>query len=117
MFNNFDKPQQFKISALVVVFVLLMISLQSLANSEITLRDPTAPVGGFVRTETRPQLELNAIVYSSGRKLAIIDGREMKEGDSARGIKILRIMESSVLVEQNGIKRSLRLHSGPQIRR
>jgi hypothetical protein len=67
-----------------------------------------APTGGF-------DAVLGTILYSSERRLAIIDGRIVGPGDEVRGARVVDIDAASVLL-QDGSGRLRRLTLGANVR-
>lgn len=74
------------------------------ATNEV--RDPTTPLGHFASFstgETELALELNSVLISQQRRLAIINGNSLREGQAvpgANGIIIQRILPQKVLLRQ-----------------
>jgi MSHA biogenesis protein MshK len=69
------------------------------------VRDPTAPLG-YVATGTAvsgAQLALNSILISPRRKLAIINGSTLREGEVVPGsadVKVQKILAQAVILQQ-----------------
>jgi hypothetical protein len=58
---------------------------------------------------------LATILYSSDRKLAIVNGRIVGPGDNVNGARIVDITASTVLLrDERGRLRSLTVGSGPR---
>ncbi len=70
------------------------------------VRDPTTPLGHSVTFTTGEQslaLELNSVLISQQRRLAIINGNSLREGQpvpGTNGIIIQRILPQKVLLRQ-----------------
>ena len=61
--------------------------------------------------------DLGTILYSSDRKLAIVDGRIVGIGDTVRGARIVDITPTAVMLrDPRGALRQLTLASGPRAR-
>lgn len=76
------------------------------------LADPTRPPGfGGAAAAIRPSapLVVTSILVSSGRKIAVIDGRSVKVGDSIGGARVLEIAPDTVLVRTRTGTAELRL--------
>jgi MSHA biogenesis protein MshK len=76
------------------------------------LADPTRPPGfGGEAAAIRPSAPLivTSILVSSGRKIAVIDGRSVKVGDSIGGARILEIAPDTVVVRTRTGTAELRL--------
>ena len=54
--------------------------------------------------DTEIQIPVNGIVYGSGKSSAIIDGKILHEGETVRGVNILKITKKTVEFEANGKK-------------
>lgn len=84
------------------------ISATTWANTDDDVRDPTAPLGYIAATGGEPQqykLELNSVLISSQRRLAIINGNNVREGQvvpGTNGIKVQRILPQRVVLQQSG---------------
>jgi MSHA biogenesis protein MshK len=69
------------------------------------VRDPTAPLG-YTATGTLvggEQFALNSILISPQRKLAIINGNTLREGEVVPGsadVKVQRILNQAVVLQQ-----------------
>ena len=95
-----------------VHFVLLIgLSLSVLANTGE--KDPTRPLDYRV-SRTAVELSLNAILHGGERRLAVINGQRLREGDAianSGGIRVMRIAADSVLVGQSGRQWHLTLNN------
>jgi MSHA biogenesis protein MshK len=84
-----------------------------------SLRDPTQPLG-YRTTRNNPlTLNLNSILISEERKLAVINGEQLRENETipgAGGTVLRRIEAGSVVVQQGDKSWRLRL-STQSIRR
>lgn len=86
---------------------VLLLSTNILANdgTAADVRDPTAPLG-YTATGTLvegEQFALNSILISPQRKLAIINGNTLREGDLVPGsadVKVQRILNQAVVLQQ-----------------
>lgn len=87
---------------------LLLFSLGLLSinawPAAVSLRDPTRPLGHYSVSKTATQkLQLNSILISSERKLAIINGQQLRENDvikDSAGIRVKRIQANEVVLQQ-----------------
>jgi hypothetical protein len=68
----------------------------------------TAAVGRQDAKPVQRDLQLMAISERDGRPIAIVSDHLVREGDSFDGVKIIRIGETEVEVEQHGRRRVLR---------
>lgn len=88
---------------------LLALSLPLMAE---TLRDPTRPLReATVASPAKASFELNAILSSQQRIVAIINGKTVAEGDTLEGAKVTRIGANHVYLLYEGKPLKLRLHS------
>lgn len=79
------------------------------------VRDPTTPLGfvatGVTKNEIK-QFSLNSILISPQRKLAIINGSTLREGQAVPGsdnVRVQQILTQSVVLQQAGQTWVLRL--------
>ena len=83
------------------------------ATTEAELPDPTRPyVYQSPRVAAAPRLQLNAIIVSDERKLAIIDGKRLRVGDDIGGATLVSISKNEVELERGGQKLVLSMHAG-----
>lgn len=87
-------------------------SMQSAAPVAVNARPaagtPSAPVAvAATSTSTANGPKLQGIFYNANNPSAIINGKSMKVGDEANGVKVVSITQRSVLVESGGQKREL----------
>ncbi len=80
----------------------LLLSLVTWADSG-NLRDPTRPEGlarpvSGVSGKTVSLPKLSSVLIGNDRRLAVIDGHVMAEGDVSNGLRVRRINSDNVLV-------------------
>ncbi len=73
----------------------------------VTLQDPTRPADWHAaRAEPtkvqKPAVTLDSIIYSQKRRLAVLNGQSMAEGQQRNGIKVIKIESRRVLLEWQG---------------
>lgn len=77
----------------------------NVAFADTTLRDPTQPLVPSaepgVRVETS-DLVLKSVLVSKRRKLAIINGQRLSEGDELNGFRIRTISGDGVMLSKDG---------------
>jgi MSHA biogenesis protein MshK len=79
------------------------ISAESIARAEV--RDPTQPLG-YLPTKSavvNKHYELNSVLVSAQRRLAVINGQVLREGQVLAGtdqVKLKRITRSGVVLQQ-----------------
>lgn len=99
---------------LYVLCLAVMISFSVLANTE-KLRDPTMPLRyaavGNSQTPTAIALQLHSILISQQRRLAVINGQSLRQGDDIKGtgFRVIAIQANSVTVQSNQATRVLSL--------
>ncbi len=74
-------------------------------------RDPFALPGGPAGSavEMNGDFHLSAIIYHSGRGLAIINNRILRPGDQIEGLRVSEILEDRVILEGTAGPRELRV--------
>lgn len=93
----------------VIVSVLLL--LMSSVVISVEQIDPTRPLGQVVGDQPRSTaLQLNSILISSGRKIAIINGKEVEVSDSVGGARVSEIHSDRVVVYRQSEKIVLKLY-------
>ena len=87
-----------------IIFLLLA---SAFAESAV---DPTRPLNYSSGPQTiSSSLNLESILHSKNRKIAIINQQVLGEGDKIGDIKVTRINPRSVQITQNGVARTLSL--------
>ena len=95
------------------ISVALLLSLWATAPgaaAEVVLKDPTrplrAPAPGVVAADPAgPRPRLNSVLFGPDRRVAVIDGRRMTEGDSHGAVEVMTIHPDRVVVRQAGVGR------------
>ena len=99
-----------------VLTVFVLTALLSAAENGVAqevLRDPTRPYSAPVVLNAAPaRFEVNAIINSDKRRLAIVNGRRVGIGDEIDGAVVLAIHKSEVVVEIDDREKTLRLNRG-----
>lgn len=87
---------------------LLLVSNFVLSAEQI---DPTRPLGKVVGVQSRSAvLQLNSILISSGRKIAIINGKEVEVNDRVGGARVTEIHADRVVVYRQSEEIVLKLY-------
>ena len=75
-----------------ITWIVLAVMPGAATGAE-SLSDPMRPWSEppAARTTTRPSLELSAIIFSSERRIAILTGQPVAEGDKVAGALVRRI--------------------------
>lgn len=97
-------------------FMFLCILFGSLVQADTgILRDPTLPIGKSVAINSDKSavvvLRLNSILISQQRRLAVINGQSLRQGDEIKGtgFRVIAIDAHSVRVQSNQATRVLSL--------
>jgi len=104
-----------KLTGTAIAIILVFASTPAAA-----LQDPTKPPGNDATApESQPlrSLSLDSIVYGQDRKVAVIDGEALREGQGINGIHVRKIHKDRVEVLDRGNPRVLYLDKLPQVRR
>ncbi len=104
---------------LVAVALAGPVSARAADATGLAMKDPTRPPAASSPTpasEPLRPLSLDAIVFGSGRRTAVIDGRAYQEGDRHAGLTVQRIHRRSVRLLDNGRARELTLSPAPDVR-
>jgi MSHA biogenesis protein MshK len=101
------------------LLLLLILSTASALAQEgvIKERDPTRPLGyqkvsGKTGSVRESELRLSSVLISAQRKLAIINGQSLSEGQvipDSNGVSLVSIHSQGVVVQQAGRRWELRL--------
>lgn len=97
----------------VLVSVLVFCSFSALANESREMpRDPTRPLNYQPVAKAQAlKLRLNSVLLSGKRRLAIINGQSLREGETLAGSKLVvkRIEANQVVLTGEGSTRTLTL--------
>lgn len=92
---------------LMLIFIVALPSSALWAQDEQPLRDPTTPLGHKVITGktsvAASGYELNSVLISSQRKLAVINGQTLREGQiipGSSGVQVQSISAKRVVLQQ-----------------
>ena len=85
--------------------------VKSHGRGEACLIDPAAYFGTGNNTDSSAWA-LQSILFASDRRIAVINGTRVKEGDRIGSARVVRIRDSQVLLDTGG--RRLTLHLLPQ---
>lgn len=97
--------------ALCLLVVLVVLASVSLANAA-PLHDPTLPLDQRGKTAVVvDSWKLHSILFSKQRKLAIINGKAVRENQSVNGALVREIHADHVRLEKDGRRWQLYLHS------
>lgn len=98
------------------IFYLLLLGLGP-TGSALALKDPTQPTDpanyfGGGKNKSAGSWSLQSILSSPRRRIAVINGTRVKEGDRIGSARVVRITNSHVLLNASG--RMLTLHLFPE---
>jgi len=93
----------------------LFVSICFVLGSNIVIAveqiDPTRPLERRVEVQSRSSsLQLNSILISPGRKIAIINGKEVEVNDRVGGARVAEIHTDKVIVYRKSEKIVLKLY-------
>jgi MSHA biogenesis protein MshK len=88
---------------LVTMLVGFYVSIIAPAQSADTLRDPTRPYTPPAQSGiAQKQFVVNAIFVSEDRRIAIINGKLVTQGDAVDGAEVIEILNDSVRLDNHG---------------
>ena len=98
------------------ICALLLVG-SGLAGSVHALKDPTQPTDpanyfGTAESGNTANWSLQSILSSPQRRIAVINGTRVREGDRLGSARVVRIRDSHVLLNNRG--RTLTLHLFPE---
>ena len=88
-------------------------------NASPLLADPTAPLQGLQKNTASNEnaaITLNAILTGDGRRLAVINGETVGEGERFNGGRLISITQHGVLIDTNGKQQRLKLQGAVVVR-
>ncbi len=88
---------------------IILSSLLVVSMLAWSLEDPTRPSSYRSVGKKEDGLRLESILFSESRKVAVINGNVLSEGDVMGSTKIIRIGKNSVVVSDNGNSVTLKL--------
>lgn len=105
-----------------VLLLLVLTAATAVAQAQPDgAQDPTRPpqalVTAVATVAPAAQLNLDSILVGRDRRVAVINGQVMGEGDSAAGLRVLKIGTDTVVVRSDGVTSRLQLASTPNVRR
>jgi len=96
------------------------VSLAAVAVRAEGLADPTRPPAGFnLAVSTKPMetvapLTLESVLIHPDARSAIISGERLTLGQKIRGLRLVRIGDTEVVLLDGGERRTLKLYPGVQ---
>lgn len=96
-------------SACTALVCLASVSVQAIS-------DPTKPSYYQSDKAKKTTLQLSSVLWSDQRRVAIINGKALSEGDVIAGATVVKIDKQQVQINQNGVLVKLKLRR-PTIKR
>jgi hypothetical protein len=97
--------------------MLLLTSISGLSLADELLRDPTRPyVPHALGISDAPRYAVNAIIVSSKRRVAIVNGRRVGVGGSVEGATVIAIEKDHLILEKDGERITAGLNERPSRR-
>ena len=103
---------------------LALAALSFLALADVSaqaLQDPTRPLGHVTSAKNQHAvIKLNSVLISDLRKVAVINGEQLAEGETiagSAGVRLKRIMPRSVLLSKEGRQWRVSLENNPVIKK
>lgn len=91
-----------------------------LAGPVLALDDPTRPSGFQAPAAEAPKpqanFSLDSIMIGSGKRLAVINGQMVREGQSLEQARVVKVAPDRVVLSVNGQQRVLRWNTAPPVR-
>ena len=117
----FRKPGQHSFLLIMIVHFLMPVSVfaaNDVDNSDLEqLIDPTAPLNRVVQNTVQPNLfglvssyKVNSILIRPNTKIAVINSRQVREGDLIGNAEVKIIEKNTVTLEIAGEERVLELY-------
>lgn len=88
---------------------LLITVVVCMPLTAFSLSDPTRPTSYAAVAGKKENLRLESVFIGASRKVAVINGSVVAEGDSVDGIKVLKIKKNSVDVSRGGVNSTLKI--------
>jgi MSHA biogenesis protein MshK len=104
-------------------YAVIMIALVCMDCARAQLVDPTAPPAAVLagskapvdgeQAALPPAQRLQSILISPKRRVAVIDGKTVKEGAIHQGAVLASVRETYVILTKGGVRETLRLYPPP----
>jgi MSHA biogenesis protein MshK len=94
--------------------------LTALVPAIAAARDPMRPPQhSAARSESRAEspVLLSAVMGAGDRRIAIVNGRVLRAGESFEGITVERVDATGIVYRRGGVQRELKLASAPAVKR
>jgi hypothetical protein len=94
-----------------ILGIVLLSCLYASSSSYAVMRDPTMPPyykGSSAVSHGDNSFNVSSIIYGNGRKVAIINGSIIREGELLKGATVLAITSNTVTLKKG--KKTMALH-------
>lgn len=93
-----------------VVIALLLTLASAVALADAPLRDPTRPYTAVEqKVAASPRFVVNAIIVSSERRVAVVNGQRVAVGGSIDNATVIAIEKDQLVLETSGKRITVRL--------
>ena len=99
-------------AATLSLFLALLLSTASSCMADELLHDPTRPWTASVPGVATNSFKVNAIIISTERRIAIVNGRRVAVGATVHGATIVAIETDHLVLQRNGKQIVARLSHG-----
>lgn len=98
------------------VALALVALLPGVANSRDPMRPPQHATAQVEARAATPVL-LSAVMGTADRRIAIVNGRVLRAGESFEGITVERVDATGIVYRRAGVQRELKLAGVPAVKR
>lgn len=101
-------------------YLAALLAVATLVAPDALARDPMRPPHAAVSHGAAPSsapVLLSAVIGDGARRVAIVNGRVMRAGDSFDGVTVERIDATGIVYRRGGVQRELKLASAPTVKR
>lgn len=93
--------------------VAFLICVPCAVSADTDFRDPTRPYRASVPVTQAPQrFVVNAIIVSDDRRVAIVNGKRVGEGQTIAGATVVEIKKDAIKLDVDGREQILELRRG-----
>ncbi len=98
---------------LAILLILIGLAKQTTLHPKIVLEEPPVTVSVAVpgqATSVQEPLRLEGIMNMGAKKVALINGNIYEEGQAVEGMTVIKVTDTNVTVQANGVERVLKIH-------
>jgi len=100
----------YRILVCLVIMPLAWVPTDAIAD---VIRDPTRPYSAPESFQpAQPEFKVNAIIVSSKRQIAIINGKRVGVGEQVNGATVVSIAKKELVLDVGGRQITLQLNNG-----